>query len=115
MSGTRIGAASAVVVRDDGRVLLVRRAKPPLERVLTPPGGRIEAGETAAEAAVREVREETGLEVTVLEHVADVEVEAADDGSTAGYRISVHLAAPADESANPSVLLPTAASDAREL
>jgi 8-oxo-dGTP diphosphatase len=55
-------AVSAAIVRD-GRVLLVRRARPPAMGLFTLPGGAVEAGETLAEAVVREVREETGLVV----------------------------------------------------
>ncbi|MEP9377274.1 NUDIX hydrolase [Aquabacter sp. CN5-332] len=53
-------AALAVVVRE-GRVLLVRRANPPDAGLWGFPGGRIEWGETAAEAAVRELMEETSV------------------------------------------------------
>jgi ADP-ribose pyrophosphatase YjhB (NUDIX family) len=58
-------AASAAVIRD-GKVLIVRRARPPARGVYTLPGGVVEAGETLAEAAKREVREETGLDVAPL-------------------------------------------------
>ena len=50
------------VAVDDERLLLVRRGRPPAAGSWSVPGGRIERGETAGEAVVREVREETGLE-----------------------------------------------------
>jgi 8-oxo-dGTP diphosphatase len=46
----------------DGNLLLVRRGHGPAAGEWSIPGGRLEAGETIAEAVVREVREETGLE-----------------------------------------------------
>jgi len=51
----------------DGRVLLVRRAKPPLEGRWSIPGGTVELGETLEHALVREMAEETGLKVEPLE------------------------------------------------
>jgi len=55
------------VVIHEGRVLLVRRARPPLQGQWSIPGGGLEVGETFADGIRREVREETGLEVRVLE------------------------------------------------
>jgi ADP-ribose pyrophosphatase YjhB (NUDIX family) len=52
-----------VAVIDEGRLLVVRKAQGPWEDHWAVPGGRIELGETMADAARREVREETGLEV----------------------------------------------------
>jgi mutator protein MutT len=57
--------AGAVVRDADGRLLLVRRGHAPSAGLWSLPGGRVEPGETAAEAAAREVREETGLIVEV--------------------------------------------------
>jgi ADP-ribose pyrophosphatase YjhB (NUDIX family) len=52
------------VVRDPaGRLLVVRRGRPPGEGLWSLPGGRVEPGETDAAAVVRELREETGLDV----------------------------------------------------
>ena len=58
-------AVSAGIFRD-GKILLVRRAREPAKGLYTFPGGRVEFGETLAEAAAREVREETGLTIEVL-------------------------------------------------
>ena len=46
-------AVSAAIIRD-GRVLIVRRARPPARGVFTLPGGGVEAGETLHEAVIRE-------------------------------------------------------------
>jgi 8-oxo-dGTP diphosphatase len=55
-------AVSAAIVRD-GRILVVRRARPPAQGVFTLPGGVVEAGETLTQAVVREVLEETALQI----------------------------------------------------
>jgi ADP-ribose pyrophosphatase YjhB (NUDIX family) len=61
-------AVSAAIFRD-GRVLIVRRARPPAHGLYTLPGGGVELGETLEEAIIREVREETGLVIAPLELV----------------------------------------------
>jgi 8-oxo-dGTP diphosphatase len=55
-----------IVFDDAGRLLLVRRARPPAAGAWSIPGGRCRPGEAASAACVREVAEETGLAVTVL-------------------------------------------------
>lgn len=54
----------AVITDDAGRILLVRRGRPPGAGLWSVPGGRVEPGETDAAAVARETREETGLAVT---------------------------------------------------
>ncbi len=49
------------IIIEDSRVLLVKRAHPPLQAQWSIPGGVLEVGELIREAAVREAREETGL------------------------------------------------------
>ncbi|MDQ0454183.1 NUDIX hydrolase [Rhizobium paknamense] len=53
-------ASSAIVVRN-GRFLLVQRSNPPAADLYAFPGGKAEPGESPQEAALRELREETGL------------------------------------------------------
>ena len=58
----RPSVAVGAVVVDNDDLLLVRRALPPAAGTWSVPGGRVEAGETLAEAVVRELEEETGQE-----------------------------------------------------
>ncbi|MDX2288980.1 MAG: NUDIX domain-containing protein [Hyphomicrobiaceae bacterium] len=87
-------AASAVVLRTAAtgglEVLLVRRGRPPLAGVWSLPGGKLEPGETAEQAVLREVREETGLAVRLRGRLGQHGVEAPDG---TGWRIAVYLAA----------------------
>ena len=54
-----VGVGSIIIEGD--RVLLVKRAHPPIQGQWSIPGGVLEVGEMVREAAVREAREETGL------------------------------------------------------
>ena len=55
------------VIVDRGRTVLIRRGTEPLLGQWSIPGGTLEVGETLDEGVIRELREETGLEVRVLE------------------------------------------------
>jgi ADP-ribose pyrophosphatase YjhB (NUDIX family) len=58
-----VPAASAIVVDSEGDILLIRRSDNELWSI---PGGRMEIGESLSEAAMREVREETGIHARPL-------------------------------------------------
>ena len=98
-------SVGAIVVRD-GRLLLVRRGRGAAVGKWSVPGGRVEWGETLAAAAVRELREETGLDgvceraigwverigadyhyviVDFVVSVGDGRVSAADDATDAAW------------------------------
>ena len=72
-------AVAAVLDLDDGKTLLVKRAPGRAAAgYWTPVTGRVEPGETLAEACVREVREETGLAVIVGEEMFRCDTVGAD-------------------------------------
>lgn len=59
-----IRCVGAVLHDDAGRLLLIQRAQEPAAGKWSIPGGRVEAGESDAQAVARELLEETGLEIT---------------------------------------------------
>ena len=61
VNGTRIPCVGAVVRDGAGRLLLIKRGHDPEAGRWSLPGGRVEPGESDAQALVREMREETGL------------------------------------------------------
>ena len=84
--------ASAVVRAEDGSVLLSRRAGPPDQGKWDLPGGFLEEGEHPVDAVVRELREETGLEIEPLELVA-VEMDVYGDAEDAPATLNLYWTA----------------------
>ncbi|MBT3358443.1 MAG: NUDIX hydrolase [Rhodospirillales bacterium] len=78
----------AVVMRE-GRVLLARRGKEPRKGSWSLPGGAQRLGETVFDAAKREIREETGLEIEVLGLIDVVDSIQRDDHGDVRYQYTL--------------------------
>ena len=78
MKRRRVDCVGGIVVRPDGRILLILRGQEPSRGSWSVPGGRVEAGEHDRAATAREVAEETGLRVSVGDLVGIVERDAPD-------------------------------------
>jgi ADP-ribose pyrophosphatase YjhB (NUDIX family) len=72
------------VVLDGERVLLVKRAHPPMQGEWSLPGGALELGETLAAGCAREVQEETGLQVEVISLIELVDRIVSGDDENVG-------------------------------
>lgn len=70
------------VIIDQGRVLLIRRGSEPLRGEWSIPGGTLEIGETLEEGVARELLEETGIEVRVLEMIEVFDRIYLENGAT---------------------------------
>lgn len=94
VSRSPIAAVGIVCLRGDD-VLLVRRGTPPLEGQWSLPGGRIEWGERAADAALRELKEETncGAALIGLIDVVDAVLSRREGGEAWGHYVLIDFAA----------------------
>ncbi|MEV6912824.1 NUDIX domain-containing protein [Amycolatopsis sp. NPDC051071] len=63
VSNSTVRCVGGIVHDEQGRLLLIRRANEPGRGTWSVPGGRVEPGETDEVAVIREMREETGLDV----------------------------------------------------
>ncbi|CAK0744163.1 8-oxo-dGTP diphosphatase [Azospirillaceae bacterium] len=82
-----------VVWRDKDQVLLIRRGQPPGERQWGLPGGAQALGETLFDAAEREVREETGLEVRPIEVVTALDGISRDEEARVRFHYTLVVVA----------------------
>ena len=80
-----IVGVGAVVLNGRKDVLLIRRAKAPLDNEWSIPGGKVEPGEVLHDALRREVREETGLEIEILGLLDVVDTLAHPSAALAHY------------------------------
>ncbi len=72
-------AAASVAVFRERKILLARRTRPPYQDAWSLPGGVVELGETLRDAALRELREELGVEAAIVgfnDHLESIEHDA---------------------------------------
>lgn len=86
-----IVAVGGVVCRED-QVLLIKRGTDPGKGTWSIPGGVVRLGESLREAVVREVREETGLDVEAVEQLGTVERIERDQGRVRFHYVIVDYA-----------------------
>jgi 8-oxo-dGTP diphosphatase len=87
-SAPMVGAA-AVVIDDGGRILLVKRGRPPSAGTWGLPGGLLDLGERLADGAYREVLEETGIESEIRDVVGTFEPLQLDNEGDIEYHFVV--------------------------
>jgi len=84
-----VGVGGVIISGD--RALLIRRGSEPLKGKWSIPGGRLELGETITEGVIRELREETGLDVRVLGLIEVFERIFRDDAASASATPRYHF------------------------
>jgi 8-oxo-dGTP diphosphatase len=75
-----------VIKRRDGSIILVKRLNPPFKGEWALPGGFVEYGETVEAAAIREAKEETGIDVELVRIVG---VYSAPNRDPRGHTVSI--------------------------
>ncbi|HEY1721908.1 MAG TPA: NUDIX hydrolase [Magnetospirillaceae bacterium] len=83
-----VAAVGAVIWKDD-RVLLIRRGKAPRKGFWSLPGGRQQWGETVYEAVTREIMEETGVTIRILDVAAVIDLIHRDDKGAIEHHFTV--------------------------
>jgi 8-oxo-dGTP diphosphatase len=84
----------AVVEFQDRRILLVKRRTVPFKGYWALPGGRVEAGETVEQTVVREVKEETGVDVEIVRKIGEYREKGFKDEVEYDYSPACFLVKP---------------------
>jgi 8-oxo-dGTP diphosphatase len=77
--------ATAIVNFSPNKILLIKRRTVPFRGYWALPGGRVDLGETVEQTIVREVKEETGLDITVLSKIGEYHEQGVQDGVKYDY------------------------------
>jgi ADP-ribose pyrophosphatase YjhB (NUDIX family) len=101
-----------VIIQMDSRILLVKRTNEPFREYLAIPGGFVNEGETVEDAAKREVKEETSLDIELTDILG---VYSDHKRDPRGHNMSTVFIGKIPTSRNGKVKAPAAADDASEL
>ena len=85
---------AAIVEVPDNKILLVKRGTVVFKGYWALPGGRVDAEETVEHAVVREVKEETGLDVEIVRKIGEYHESGFHDGIEYDYYPACFLAKP---------------------
>jgi len=77
--------ATAIIPYPHDRILLIKRDTLPFKGYWALPGGRAEPGETVEHTIVREVKEETGLDVEIVRRIGEYHEQGTEDGVEYDY------------------------------
>lgn len=83
-SGKPLSVAIAALVHD-GKILLIRRVRGDYVGKLALPGGKVELGEHLAQAAVREIKEESGIDSRFAGHLGVVSEHLVESGEVTAH------------------------------
>jgi 8-oxo-dGTP diphosphatase len=77
--------ATAVIPYPPDKIILIKRSTPPFVGYWALPGGRVDPGETVEQTIVREVKEETGLDITVVSKIGEYHEQGVQGGFEYDY------------------------------
>ncbi len=77
--------ATAIITFPPDKILLIKRATVPFKGCWALPGGRVDPGETVEQAIVREVKEETGLDIAVICKIGEYHEQGVQGGFEYDY------------------------------
>jgi len=71
--------STAIIPYPNGKILLIKRDTVPFKGYWALPGGRLDSGETIEHCCIREVKEETGLDVSIVRKVGEYREQGVKD------------------------------------
>jgi 8-oxo-dGTP diphosphatase len=77
--------ATAIIPFAPDKILLIKRSTPPFIGYWALPGGRVDAGEAVEQTVVREVKEETGLDIKIVRKVGEYHEQGVQAGVAYDY------------------------------